>query len=282
MTTFTIVLPTTTDRAPCLEPVLNLVRLQSLTDWELFIIGDGVDTDTREVIQRECAADTRLRFFDHPKHPRRGEEYRHHALAGARGRHVAYLCDRDLWFHDHLQTLASALADREFAHTRKIAVDPAGGVAYGVHIDLADDYQRARYVHRPLPVAMSSVAHTLSCYQRLPWGWRTTPAESKTDHYMWKQFLHEGQCHARSVAWPTLLYFQRGDHPGWPSKQRGAELQVWQQRLASPAAQDQFRVEAMATLARPLMRARQRWRDWLYWHPRWRDVYQRLRGGAAR
>lgn len=278
MTAFTIVLPTTGDRAPTLEPVLRQVQLQSLADWELFVIGDGVDAQTRAVIERWCAQEPRMRFFDHPKHSRRGEVYRHEALLGARGLNVAYLCDRDLWLFDHLETLATALVDRDFAHTGKFGVQRDGSYCYGVDIDLENPAQRLRFEQRPLPVAMSSVAHSLKSYLDLPYGWRTTPKENKTDHYMWRQFLREGQCSGRTVRWPTLLYFNRGDHPGWPSAQRAAELCLWQQRLTSIAAQQQFRSDAMRELARPGNRARQAWRSWLYWHPRWRSAYARLRG----
>lgn len=278
MTEFTIVLPTTGDRGSTLEQVLPMVLLQSVTDWELFVIGDGIDAYTRDVLQSWCARDSRLRLFDHPKHERRGEVYRHQALQQARGRLVAYLTDRDLWLHDHLANLHAALAGHDFAHTNSIHITPEGKPRTPLQCDLSRASQRRQIETRgSLPVAMSCIGHRLDCYQRLPWGWRTTPRERKTDHYMWHQFLREGQASARSLRWPTVAYFQRGDHPGWPSAQRAAELARWRERLATPALQDAWRAQAMRSLGRPLTRLQAAWRSWLFFHRGVRDRYLRLR-----
>lgn len=282
MTAFTIVLPTTGDRGSTLRQVLPMVQLQSLEDWELFVIGDGVDSPSREVLAEWCAREPRMRFFDHPKHERRGEVYRHAALQLARGTCVAYLTDRDLWLHDHLAVLARALVDREFAHTAAIHIASDGLPRPALRCDLANRAQRVAIESRSLPVAMSCIGHTLQAYRRLPWGWRTTPRERKTDHYMWQQFLREGQVSARSLQWPTVAYFNRGDHPGWPSAQRASELAEWRTRLATRAAQDEWRQAILRELSRPLPRLQAAWRSWLFFHPRVRDRYQRLRAYASR
>jgi glycosyltransferase involved in cell wall biosynthesis len=281
VTEFTIVLPTTADRAATLDPVLRHAQLQSVSDWEMFIIGDGVNDATRATIQRWCRDDPRMRFFDHPKDARRGEVYRHRALAEARGRNVAYLCDRDLWLYDHLATLAGALDGFDFAHTQRFSIDPAGSYTYQVDVQLERVLQRSGFRRRALPVGMSTVGHSLASYRRLPFGWRTTPAGVKTDRYMWRQFLADGQCTGRSAPWPTVLYFNRGDHPGWPSAARGEELERWNRRLPDVEAQAHFREEAMRELARPGNRARQAWRSWLYWHPKAQRAYQRIRGSIG-
>jgi len=275
VTDFTIVLPTTKDRAPVLEPVLRHVQLQTLSDWELFIIGDGVSAETRDVVERWCREDSRIRFFDHPKHPRRGEPYRNEALAQARGRNVAYLCDRDLWLYDHLETLALALEGADFVHARPLSIGPEGRLDYLLDVDLAG-YRRGDPSQRQLPV-MSSVAHSLASYRRLPFGWRTTPEGIYTDCYMWQQFLDEDWCRAQRSSWPTLLYFNRGSHPGWPSAQRGEELQRWHARLSDVDAQRRFRADAMRELATPANRARQAWRSWLSGHPKVQRAYAGLR-----
>jgi len=277
MTAFTIVLPTTKDRAPVLDPVLRHVQLQSVEDWELFIIGDGVNQETREVIDRWCHDDPRIRFFDHPKHPRRGEIYRHEALAQARGRNVAYLCDRDLWLYDHLETLSAALENADFAHTRLLSIDPGGGYHCAIDVDLAGK-RRNEFKLRGFPIGMSTVGHRLSSYARLPFGWRTTPAGSHTDHYMWAQFLDEDWCTGRSVAWPTVLYFNRGDHPGWPSAQRAEELSRWHAKVPDAESQGSFRAAVVREFASPSNRARRAWHTWLFWHPRVQRAYLRLRG----
>ena len=280
MSEFTIVLPTTKDRVHTLEPVLRNVQQQSLADWELCIIGDGVTPETRALVQGWCGREARMRFYDHAKDGSRGERFRHDALAGAKGRKVAYLCDRDLWLHDHLETLAKLLDQHEFAHTGRLSVELHGGLRYPVDIDLAEPAQRDYFRVHGIPVGMSQVGHRMDTYRRLPHGWRTTPRGVKTDRYMWQQFL-EGGCSAGSSDWPTVLNFNRGDHPGWPSAQRGEELSRWQAQLPDAQSEREFRAQAMRDLAGPMERARHAWRSWLYWHPRAQDAYLRLRGGRT-
>ena len=280
LTGFTIVLPTTGDRAPTLAPVLRQLQLQSLADWELFVIGDGVTDQTREALAQWCREDARIRFFDHPKDVSRGERNRHAALAQAQGRNVAYLCDRDLWLYDHLETLARALEKTEFAHTRRLSVAADGRLSYPVDIDLCEPGQREHFRRHGMHVGMSQVGHRLSSYRRLPHGWRTTPPGFRTDRYMWAQFL-EGDFSAGSEAWPTVLYFNRGEYPGLPSAQRAAELERWQRALADVDSQRAFRERAIRELAGPVNRARQAWRSWLFWHPGALRAYQRLRGSAG-
>jgi len=278
VTAFTIMLPTTADRGCTLEQVLPLVCLQSVRDWELFVIGDGVDVDTRAVLHAWCQRDPRIRFFDHPKHERRGETYRHAALQQARGRCVAYLTDRDLWLHDHLASLNGLLQHHAFAHTERIDITPAGRPRTSMRCDLGNPAQR-RAIERfgSMPIGLSTVGHTLEAYRRLPWGWRTTPKDRKTDHYMWHQFLREGGASACSGRTATVLYFNRGDHPGWPSAQRAAELARWRLMLANVEAQERWRQTAASGLDAPWARLQSAWRSWLFFHRGIRDPYLRWR-----
>lgn len=223
----TVIIPTTADRGALLPYCVGSVQRQTLRNFELFIIGDGVSAATRAVIQELARHDDRIRFFDHPKHPRRGEEYRHQALLEARGRVVSYLCDRDLWLPQHLQTLASQLQTATLVTTTFYSVMRDG---------------RLYIPFRPTrPVAaafinLSAVGHTLESYRQLPYGWRTTPVGTPTDGYMWEQMLAEPTCRARVLWSPTLLYFKRGDHPGWNVAQRQPELAHWFGQLQTPDA----------------------------------------------
>ena len=277
MTEFTIVLPTTGDRHLTLTHVLPFVQRQSLQDWELIVIGDGVSDATRDALRDWSAREPRLRFVDQPKDVRRGELYRHAVLAHARSRFIAYLCDRDLWLHDHLQRLRARLQTVDFAHTTSIEMLVDGSSRLSLHCRIERRSHRREAQRRGnLPIGMSTVAHTLEAYRRLPFGWRTTPMDRKTDHYMWHQFL-SSSVSAASEPWPTVLYFNRGDHPGWPSAQRGAELALWAARLDTPVAQDQFRDAAIREQCRLRQRLRRGIRSLWYWYPRWRPLLDRLR-----
>jgi glycosyltransferase involved in cell wall biosynthesis len=72
----TVVVPTTGDRGPLLPYSVGSVLRQSVALLEVFVVGDGVDAATRRQVQQLMARDPRVRFFDHPKGPRRGEQAR--------------------------------------------------------------------------------------------------------------------------------------------------------------------------------------------------------------
>jgi glycosyltransferase involved in cell wall biosynthesis len=279
---FTILLPTTGDRGPLLPFVVRSVQLQTVSDWELIIVGDGVNDDSRAIIQGVCAADPRVRFHDRPKHARRGEVYRHEVLATARGELVAYVTDRDLWFYDHLETLAGALAAHDFAHTLAISAQPDGSLAYGVACDLGNRAHRAATIRFSAHFALSAVGHTLPAYRRLPHGWRTTPLGIRTDGYMWTQFLEDPSCSATSVDARTVLYFWRGDHPGLATPARAIELKAWSRRLGIAASQRALRDEVHRDLSRPLPRLEQAAGSWLAFRPRTAKAYMALRAGMKR
>ncbi|WP_080059017.1 glycosyltransferase family 2 protein [Spirosoma aerolatum] len=214
----TIILPTTADRGLLLPLCIRSIQQQTLQAFELFIIGDGVDEPTRSVIKHLMAQDNRIRFFDHPKHERRGEVYRHQALQQAQGFFVAYICDRDLWLPNHLDALSSVLQEATLATTNYYFVRRNQQLL--LPYLPSSPRQRARGI-------LSATAHRLDFYRQLPYGWRTTPSNQATDLYMWDQLLAHPNCRVAMVWQPTLLYFKRNNHPGWPTAQRYEELARW-------------------------------------------------------
>src|SRR5205085_393380 len=114
--------------APLLRHAVESVRAQTVRDWELLIVGDGVEDETRAVV-RGFRDDARIRFFDHPKGPRLGEAYRHPILQReAHGRIVCYLADDDLMLPRHLESMARLLENADFAHPLPLAILPSGAV----------------------------------------------------------------------------------------------------------------------------------------------------------
>lgn len=240
--TATVLVPTTGDRGPLLAHSVGSVLAQTVTDLEVFLVGDGITDDTRVAATALVARDPRVHLFEFPKHERRGEPHRHALLHDrARGRIVAYLCDRDLWLPDHLSELDRLLADADFAHTLRFRIDQNGRTdLYHTH-DLRVAADRA--VTRPGRgfVPLSFAGHTADAYRRLPFGWRTTPVGVTTDRYMWEQFLDQPWVRVATSARPTVLSFVRGAHPGWPTARRLAELERWSARLADRSGVDEIR-----------------------------------------
>lgn len=242
----TVLIPTSIDRGPALRLAVESVLRQTVAELEVFIIGDGVEEVTREAARELERRDGRVRFFDHPKHARRGEPYRDAALREARGRIVCYLCDRDLYLPHHVEEMGRLLADADMACAFPVRVMENGYKLDFAH-DLADAEDRARLAAGKLPFPLSFGAHTAEAYRRLPEGWAATPAGVYTDIYFWAKFAKRAEMRLVSGYRPTLLYFPRGSHPGWSTARRLPELERWTERLRT--ADGAREIEAEMTTA---------------------------------
>lgn len=243
----TVIIPTSIDRGPCLRLAVESVLRQTVSELEVFIIGDGVAEITRETALELVRADPRVRFFDHPKHPRRGEPYRHQALQEARGRIVCYLCDRDLYLPWHIEELARLLTDAEIAHAALMRIDQDQSYCLkpAFAYDLQNPADRMRFVQRPgtIPIPLSFGAHTLEAYRRLPEGWAVTPPDHYTDCWFWTKFLQQPDFRTVSGFRHSVLYFPRGSHPGCSTDQRLTELESWSARIQSPSSLRKIEIE---------------------------------------
>lgn len=249
----TILLPTTGDRWELVEMSLDCIRRQTIEDIQIFIVGDGVASTSVLKYKEWARDDSRIRFFDFPKHERRGEPYRHELLTSeARGHFVAYCCDRDLWFRHHLEALRDGLRTADFAQTLPMRVSPEGEIVVS-RGDYASPRQRESR-------KLSTVGHTLAAYHRLPEGWTTTPGSMATDVYMCGKFLSQPDIRAVTVPRTTLLYFKRGGHPGWPVDQRRDELRRWHPRTLGPEGYAQC-LEELVVVAEPSLSAVHTWID---------------------
>lgn len=248
MTTASVLVPTTGERGPLLRLSLASVLAQTLEDLEVLVVGDGAGDSTRTAVAELSAADPRVRFFDFPKHPRRGEEHRHEVLRDhATGRFVAYLCDRDLWLPGHLAELDRVLAGADFGHTLRFTIgeDDRPRAPHGLDLRVAEDRARASFTRNVLPLSIAG--HTLDAYRRLPHGWRTTPPDVPTDRFMWVQFLEQPWVRVATSSRPTALSFKRPRD--WTVAQRLDVLERWTDRLAAdPAAVDDLLGEVLDEL----------------------------------
>jgi hypothetical protein len=235
MTAATVLIPTHAHAAALRHAVAG-VQQQNLQDFELFIVGDGVTEATRAVAAELSAADSRIRFFDFPKGPRKGEIHRHRALQEARGRFAAYLGDDDFWMPNHLDVLDALLTEADFGHTMQVSLDAEDQIVV-MPAELQDPQFRARMLTELFNrFDFTFAGHTMAAYRRLPFGWRTTPPDFPwTDLYMWRQFLAQPWCRARSAMIPTGINTWTHLRPGLTDQERGDHLASWRARLESPA-----------------------------------------------
>ena len=214
---------------------------QTVGDIEVFIVGDGVPEITRAIAAEFVAADSRVRFFDFPKGPSRGEVYRHRVLGAATGEIVCYLFDDDLWLPEHVEVMRDLLRDADFAFTRPVVVGPRGELSAPL-VDLAAPLHRHLFTDPRSATASvpTCAAHTMALYRGLPFGWRTTPRGQAPDKYMWAQCLADPDCIARSTSRPTALIFSDPPRRHWTPSRRLAELQQWSRGLDDQVWRRQF------------------------------------------
>jgi glycosyltransferase involved in cell wall biosynthesis len=237
MTDATILIPTHRHAALLRYAVASALD-QEDASVEVFVVGDGVEDDTREVVAQH-ADDPRLRFFDRPKGPRRGELLRHEALQEASGRIVCYLSDDDLLLPGHAAEMRRLLEHADFAHPPQTWIDLDGTLhCYPFNYGRADHREIAR--GSPGSIGLTGASHTLEAYRRLPFGWRTTPDALPTDHYMWRQWIELPGF--RAVRGDRLTYLSFPD-PTWGSlaeDERAGALAEWFERSRRPGFQEEL------------------------------------------
>jgi glycosyltransferase involved in cell wall biosynthesis len=239
----TIIIPTHDHRDMILRAIASIKR-QTLQDFEVFVIGDGVPDETRMLMTKACEEDKRFRFFDYPKGQRTGETYRNRALQEANGEIVCYLADDDLWLPNHLEAMLRASEDADFFHSLHAGVNPDGSMFF-FPSNLNDNTVRSLMCHTTANrFGLSFCGHTLSAYHALPSGWHTAPEGVPTDLHMWRQFLLQETVRARTVFRVTALGFAAPLRMGWSLDQRLEELDRW----LNFSLQDGFLVEIQGRL----------------------------------
>lgn len=231
MTDATILIPTHR-HAALLPYAVRSALAQEGVDIEVFVVGDGVEDDTRQALA-PFLSDPHLQFFDCPKGERHGERLRHEALQESKSPIVCYLSDDDLLLPGHVAQMQELLKGADFAHDLPVNVWPDGRLRYN-----AFDLGQPEFVEL-LAVGrggggLTGVAHTRDAYNRLPFGWRPAPASVPTDVYMWQQFLAIPGFRGATGDRLTSLVFPSPLRTHMTDDERAAELERWQQRIVDP------------------------------------------------
>jgi Glycosyl transferase family 2 len=239
MTAVTVLMPVHQHAEPLRYAVASVLN-QTLPDFELFLVGDGVTDATRSVVEELVACHNRIRFFDFPKGPRKGEVHWHEALQQAQGRFAAYLGSDDCWMPHHLEVLDELLEDADFAHTLHVMIDKDRIVARPA--DMENTAFRERMVNRLFNrVDFSFGGHTVAAYHRLPQGWNSIPPDfPAADFYMWRQFLAQAWCRVRSGWIPTGIHTATHLRPNLSDRERAEDLAYWYGRIADPVFREEL------------------------------------------
>lgn len=109
------VIVTTHDRAWILPRALDSVLAQSWTDFELIVVDDASNDETRDVLAGYARRDPRLRLIVRPVNSRAEwpeTEPRNDGLRAARGRFIAHLDSDNAWHPRFLERMRAHLAAR--------------------------------------------------------------------------------------------------------------------------------------------------------------------------
>lgn len=243
----TIIIPTTGDRGDLLRYSIASVRAQTVRDIEIHIVGDGVSGNSRDTILALAKEDPRIFFHGFPKHESRGEPYRHEVIRQSRGRNIFYLCDRDLMFPNHIEVVSGLLKNSNFASTTYIDVRKDKSLSINQLVGYYGPGSQIEASKRWVG-NLSCVGHSREMYDRLEFGWRTTPAGKPTDIYMWEQFIAHPKCSTFSSPRPTIMYFKRENHSADSFEERAGELGFWSKVISTPQGIDDVFWTALAGL----------------------------------
>jgi glycosyltransferase involved in cell wall biosynthesis len=241
MPRISVFLPTH-EHASTLPYAVRSVQAQGVDDLEILICGDGVGAELRAVIAELQRGDKRIRFFDLPKAPARGELNRDYVLRQAEGEIILHQNDDDLWLPGHIEVLERAIEDVDFVGAMQVDVGTDGRVrTYYFDLERPEFVEPwLQWKHNNLGAWACDgfgpifVAHRRDAFLRLPEGWMTTPPGLPADQAMWHRFLRQPWCRAKFLRWPIALHFPALDRRDWSLDRRGEELRHWTQIIESP------------------------------------------------
>lgn len=176
-------------QARFLPRALSSLQAQNLSNWEAIVIDDGSPDDTAGVV-RPFLADPRFRYFRHEANGGLGGAL-NTGLRHARAPLIAYLPSDDVFYRDHLRSLAQCLRAREDA------VLAFSGLRH--------------HDNRQVPGQLGAWLQLVQCMHRatsLRWTERAELESDDLDRLLWSRLRGSG-----SVVGTGLVSCEWVDHP---------------------------------------------------------------------
>ncbi len=202
---YSVLLPTH-NRADVLRYAIQSVLGQSVSDFELLVVGDGCTDETSAVVS--SFNDGRVRWFDLPKAPGVGYANRNIALREALGEFVAFMAHDDLIAPDHLEKMLPCFAHKniEWAYSRPVWVSP-NGVIFPFCVNLLNDDELEYLKQVELYIPASCIVYRRSCHDR--YGLWPEDVLRDGDRILWSRFLRSTPVRNYTfLPTPTAFHFQ--------------------------------------------------------------------------
>lgn len=198
-----VIMPTHS-RVDVIGFAIESVLRQTVSDFELLVIGDGCAPGTEEGVL--AFNDPRIRFLDLPKAPYFGYANRNLALREARGRFIGFAADDDLLFPDHFELLIEQLeAGCVLAYSQALWISTDGIAAtFLTNLTFADEM--ATFLHRGNSIAASCFIYRADSLPHLDVWPEDIP--SAADWHLWRRIIRENdESHIFYCRTPTVLHF---------------------------------------------------------------------------
>ena len=196
---------------------------QTLSDFEVLVVGDGCTDDSELVVK--AVDDERVRWINLPTNTGHQSEPNNEGLRQARGEFIAYLGHDDLWLPYHLSCMVAALnagADLAFGITEIIGPEESFRVAAPFKLK----YTPGAWV------PPTGVAHRRRVTERVG-GWRhyrELIVDPEVD--LWKR-IYDGGYKFAFVPRLTAIKFSASERPGTYRDTPHHEQAEWFERIQS-------------------------------------------------
>ncbi|HEY0147958.1 MAG TPA: glycosyltransferase [Allosphingosinicella sp.] len=196
--------------------------LQTFTDFELLVVGDGCTDNSAEVVA--AIADPRVRWINLPANSGHQSGPNNEGLRQARGELVAYLGHDDLWLPHHLACLVQAIdagADLVYGMVRFVTPCQDGGGFF-----IRPDYRSGDW----LPPTCVTHRRALAV-QAGGWpNYRTLRCDPETE--LWRRF-HEAGAHIGFVPRLTAIKLPAAERRNVYRERPCHEQAAWLERIRS-------------------------------------------------
>lgn len=236
----TVLLPTH-NRADVVGFAIKSVLAQTLSDWELFVVGDGCTDDTEGIVTQFAKKDQRVKWLPFAKGKGFGYGHRNTALKTAQGEFMAFAAHDDLWFPDHLEHLVSLMEEKpetSVVYTRPIWVHPDGTFLPSTfNTDIPEIKDVFLHDHNEIPAAC--VLHSRRDMEAVG-GWNANLPQA-ADWDLWKRIILRKP--ERSIVFlptPTTLHFRAN----WRTEENSMDFflkDMWEQIGSNPDWRERLR-----------------------------------------
>jgi glycosyltransferase involved in cell wall biosynthesis len=201
---------------------IGSVLRQTMTDFEVLVVGDGCTDDSEQVVA--SIDDPRVRWINLPANTRHQSGPNNEGLRQARGELIAYLGHDDLWLPHHLAVHVAAIDSTESDLTYSLGINVA-----------ADEHFGWPSTPRPQSGSFASplcIVHRKRMTEEIG-GWRYyQEIASAPDVELWRR-AHAAGCRFTFVPRLTGIKFPAGWRRGVYKTRPCHEQAIWMARIES-------------------------------------------------